>query len=200
LYNPAPSVVLAASSAGLLRSESGPNGPYAVVLSGMITDLVQHPSTPSVLFCCRSSIDAPDSGGGYRALGGGETWLIQGSTFAPRDSIENAVLAICRNQPQTLLYVYEWKLKFGTDYAAVITGMRISNDGGTSWTPIMPDSIGGQADHALSVAIDPVDPRHLFVGCNQLFESRLGGPPGRWADPVGLAAPPDPTQLLFIPP
>jgi photosystem II stability/assembly factor-like uncharacterized protein len=149
-----------------LRSTNGPDGPWQVVLSGLVTDLVIHPGNPDIQFAFRATTRG--NVGVYRSADGGETWtFIKVGTQA--DSSRFGQIAICRDVPNTIAFVYEWR--------GFIAGIRKSTDGGTTWTDITGSlkNTNGQAFHALTIAIRPTNPDEIYIGSVVLYQSTDGG-------------------------
>jgi photosystem II stability/assembly factor-like uncharacterized protein len=184
-------VVLAASNRGLLRSTSGPNGPWTVVLSGFVADLAIHPTTPSTQFCCRASATGI-SGGIYKSTDSGQTWNFV-STGAPTNAFGIGQIAICRNTPSTLAFVYEW--------GNVIAGIRKSTNSGTTWTDISGSLLNtnGQAFHALTIGIRPNNANEIYVGSVELYRSTDGGVTWPATDHNNVHRHDDHTQVYFSP-
>lgn len=182
-----PNVVLAASSAGLLRSTNGPNGPWSVVLGGTISDLVIHPTNANTQYCCRATTSGND-GGVYRSTDAGQTWTLITSAYAPANEIGHSRIAVCRNVPNNLAFVYEFN--------GIIHGIRRSTNGGNTWTVITGDPINaGQAFHALAIAFRPTNANELYVGANELWRSLDGGI--TWTYLRDVERHQDQTQLYF---
>jgi len=197
-------VILAASDDGLLRWEAGPGifGAWNVVLTGRISDLVIHPTNPNILYCCHATSAAGNDGGVYRSDDAGKTWRLITAPYAPAGQISNSRIAICRKQPNILAFAFEW--------SGTIKGIRKSTDGGGTWTTIdcngclgYPNDFGGQAWHALAIAIKPDNPDWMYVGANELWRTIDGGHDWKnWWDwnPSKSAHPhQDYSQLYFSP-
>jgi photosystem II stability/assembly factor-like uncharacterized protein len=164
-----PNIVLAASDAGLLRSTTGPNGTWALVLDGVVSDLLIHPTNPNIQYSCRATTNGT-GGGVYRSDDAGATWTLITGLGAPVDQFGIARIALCRGTPDTIVFVYEWN--------CVIKGIRKSTNGGITWTSIEGPLLNlgnGQACHAMAIAIRPDNSNVIFVAANSLWKSDNGG-------------------------
>jgi len=186
--------LVAATDCGLLRSTSGPNGPWTIVLSGLISDLVLHPGNANIQFCAKQTTGATLDGGIYRSGDGGQTWSLILTTDTPFENFGLARIAICRDQPNTMAFVYE--------RGRATQGVRKSTDGGLNWTDITPVPANPahwplfEAQHCMAIAIRPNNPDQIFVGANNAFRTLDGGQAWQiWEGPVFRHQ--DQTQFYF---
>src|SRR5262249_43510044 len=101
-------IMLASSDAGLLRSTNGANGPWEVVLTGLVTDLAIHPTNPNIQYASRTTA-AGISGGIYQSSDFGQSWpALPLTTGAPANAFGISRIAISRNFPDNVAFVYEW--------------------------------------------------------------------------------------------
>jgi len=123
--------------------------------SYVIDKLVQHPSDPAHIYACAWDLDS-EQGGLFESKDSGATWT--------RVKLPNAFsavrgIALCRSKPTHIL-------------VATSEGAFISSDGGLHWAQTGDELLR----QAKSVAIDPVDPRILYVGTWRLsYVSRDAG-------------------------
>jgi photosystem II stability/assembly factor-like uncharacterized protein len=181
--------MVAATDAGLFRSASGPDGPWQIVLGGQVSDLILHPSDSRIQFASRVSSGANNDGGIYKSIDSGQTWTQLTTTGTPTNlnNFGLARIAICRDQPNVMAFVYEW--------GVVTRGVRKSVDGGMTWTDITGTVGLGQTDHTLAIAIRPNNPSEILVGANNIFRSVDGGQ--TWVYSDNIKPHQDQTQLYF---
>jgi photosystem II stability/assembly factor-like uncharacterized protein len=181
-----PNTLLAASDAGLLRTTTGPTGTWNVVLSGQVTDFIIHPTNPNILYCCRQKM-ASIQGGVYKSTDAGQTWFpITPNELS--DRFGNARVAICRDAPSNVAFVYEFN-------GQIDGGGKSTNDGST-WTmfPSLPAQ-RGEASHALAIAIRPTNPNEIYVAAQGLYRTTDGG--ANWEELRNAGRHDDHTQLYF---
>jgi photosystem II stability/assembly factor-like uncharacterized protein len=109
---------------------------------------------------------ATGSGGIFKSVDGGATWTNMNSGLAPYVCGESNA---CPGEPYFVGYPGEPYFvgslaidpRMGTLYAASRSGVLRSNDGGSSWSPV----VGGlpAAPAANSLMLDPNDPSRLFA-------------------------------------
>jgi hypothetical protein len=193
-----PNLILAATDIGLLQTSTGVNGPWINFIPGIVTDLVLHPSNPSILYC------AVWASGVWRTLDSGGHWnpMSPQSPAFDASKIGNAVLAICRTVPDNLAFTYE-NLDSNGKETGLVSNVWVTSTGGTNWSaatvPTDPHPEGpGQAFHALSLAIQPNDPQTIFLGANELWRSSNSGQ--SWTMiPKTIDYHQDHTRLVFSP-
>jgi photosystem II stability/assembly factor-like uncharacterized protein len=109
----------------------------------VIDSLVQHPAVPEHLYA--GAWDLRSEGGGlFESKDGGMTWneiALSNQSSAVRD------LAICAAHPERMI-------------VGALNGVFVTEDGGNQWKNVG----GADLEKAESVAIDPHDPRFLYVG------------------------------------
>jgi photosystem II stability/assembly factor-like uncharacterized protein len=145
--------------AGMGYSQFGQSPPFGDIPAGGVATLAGAPSSGQVVYAGAAS------GGFYRSDDGGVSW-----TQVPSE-LEVGVreLAVAPNDVDRVYMVAAWER------------MYESNDGGESWRARWTGL--GVTTEAISLAIDPLDPRTLYLGADTgLYRSRYGGEDWR---PVG---------------
>jgi photosystem II stability/assembly factor-like uncharacterized protein len=161
--------LIAATDVGLFRSVNGPNGPWSPLLAGIIADLQLHPTDASIQFCARATFQG-GNGGIYKSTDAGLTWNRMTTTGIPPNNVGIARIAICRNQPNAMAFIYE----SGCNVVQVLK----TADGGASWSDITGPMAGfgnNQACHAMAIAIRPDRTNEILVAANDIWRSVDGG-------------------------
>ena len=179
-FRPASStILLAASSAGLLRSADA-GVTWTTVLSDACYDFVWDPSNS-----LRAYAISENSGTDrvWRSTNSGTTW--DALTAPPGGNFSNARIAICRDQPGTVVIVTTTN-----GPPTVINSVARTNNANTAtptsvtWTDITnvgggggddPTDIGGQAFHALALGLRPDDADTILVGAQGIAMTTDGG-------------------------
>jgi len=182
LYVPGnPSNIVGASSTGIIQSLDG-GTTWSQRYAGHVTDLVIHPTIPTIQYACAINV------GVIRSLNGGTTWNLFNAITTP---FSRASLAICRDFQETMAMVV-------VNNSSGLQGVFRTDDGGNNWTNITSDlgNFGaGQFDHTCSIAIRPNNPSEIYIGAITVARTVNGGT--SWQSdpfPVGHA---DITQLHF---
>jgi photosystem II stability/assembly factor-like uncharacterized protein len=116
---------------------------------GLVIDtLVQHPADRSHIYA--GAWDLHSEGGGlFESRDGGSRWT---RVMLPNPDSAIRGLSICKSKPEHMI-------------TGTLEGAYLSDDGGGHWR-----RVGGEdLQKAESVAIDPVDPRILYVGTWRLL-------------------------------
>ncbi len=167
IYYLASGAIIAASQSGVLRFESGN---WSIVLNGIVSDLVIHPTNQSLQYCTRATTTGMSDGGVYKSTDGGKSWSLTSATAAPPNQFGVARVAICRDSPSSLAFMYEW--------GCILKGIRKSTDGGATWTDITSSLLNlgnGQACHAQALAFRPTNRDEIYVGVNEFWKTVDGG-------------------------
>ena len=154
-------IVIAASSSGILRSTDG-GSTWTVRLAGQATDLILHPTIPTIQYT--SIIGA----GVYRSLDGGGQWSLLNPITAP---FGRASMAICRDSPTNIALVVE-------NMSNSLQGVFSTVNGGADWTNITTNlgNFGGnQIWHAQAITYRPNNPNEIYVGSINLARTEDGG-------------------------
>ena len=146
-------VLYAATDRGLFKTiDSGAS--WNPIGSGFpanpASTLVVDPSHPDIVYAAFGVSPVTGQGAGvFASLDGGATWNPRNAGLT--DFTVNA-LAIDRNDPQSL-------------YAGTATqGVFRTIDGGMHWVPFSNGLPSGRGTDILSLEVDPVDGRNIFVG------------------------------------
>lgn len=156
--------VLAASTFGLFRStDSGRS--WNLVLEGTATDLVVHPTDPSVMYA------ALYGRGVYRSTDTGASWVAV-STGMDLDIAQRINLAIAPSAPDTLYASFQT----GETKGSGLTMYRTAN-GATSWQelPATGASCWYQCWYDMTIAVHPANPQTVYFGSLRLYRSVNGG-------------------------
>lgn len=200
-----PQELIVATNEGAIRSTTGPEGPWTVVIRsvrsgsnagyGDVTDLVRDPSDPQLvyaatwdrrLWCARLDCPAAQvfaSPTVMKSIDGGVTWFPT-ATGLPVSSMDTRVnrigLAIAPSSPQTLYAA--------TSLLDASTGIELSHiykttDGGGIWSetnlPETANYLGNQAWYDNTIVVSPSDPNRVIAGGISYQASSDGG--GEWA-------------------
>jgi photosystem II stability/assembly factor-like uncharacterized protein len=139
---------LGTSDGRLFKSSDGGNswkvlvpgiGPYEYVMD----TLVQHPVEAERIYAGAWDLHS-DGGGLFESRDGGLKWV---RIVLPEASVAVRGFAICKSNPDRMI-------------VGTLAGAYVSADGGRVWKQVG----GTRLQKAESVAIDPVDPRILYVG------------------------------------
>ncbi len=156
--------VLAASTFGLFRStDSGRS--WNLVLEGTATDLVVHPTDPSIMYA------AVYGNGVYKSSNTGTSWTHT-STGMNLDIARRINLAIAPSAPQTLYASFQT----GESKGEGLTMYRTVN-GATSWQelPATGASCWYQCWYDMTIAVHPSNPQSVYFGSLRLYRSGNGG-------------------------
>lgn len=193
--------VMAATSAGLFISANrGGNwfcplyGDGTPTNTGLWTDLVEHPTNPSILFACVTGRTNPEMNGFYKSVDFGQTWnFLYHATLPQGADWGRASLAICRTAPDVLAVIVEGN--------GSLAGIFKTMNGGGSWTNITGSLTGFGSDqitHAQAIAIRPTNPDQIIVGAVHIAISNNGGSTWAVAENSGINwGHSDITQLYF---
>ena len=156
--------VLAASTYGLFRStDSGVN--WNLVLEGIATDLVPHPSDPSIMYA------AIYGQGVYKSSDTGTTWAYASSGMS-LDNTRRINLAIAPSSPQTVYASFQTGDSEGS-------GLRMyrTTDGATTWLklPATGASCFYQCWYDMTIAVHPSNPQTVYFGSLRMHRSLNGG-------------------------
>ena len=162
--------LVAATDCGILRSTTGPGGPWTQTLAGLVSDLVLHPSNSQIQFAAKATSN--NDGGIYKSTDGGQTWIRVTSTGTPANDFGLARIAICRDQPNTMAFVHERGCNISDNG---ISGVRKSVDGGITWANITGPVALGQSCHVMAIAIRPDNANEILVGANNIWRTKDGG-------------------------
>ncbi|MBJ17979.1 MAG: hypothetical protein CL933_01010, partial [Deltaproteobacteria bacterium] len=178
--------VLAASTNGLLHSPDG-GASWNRVLTNICYDFVWDPSGADLAYAI-SENGANDTV--WRGTNGGTTW--NALPAPPAGNFSNARISICRDQPGTVVIVtvddtaLTPPLNVGRNINSVArsTNANTATEGNVVWTDITnvqaggandPIDIGGQAFHALAIAVKPDDANTILVGAGGQAITTDGG-------------------------
>lgn len=156
--------VLVASTFGLFRStDSGTS--WALVLEGTATDLVAHPTDPTILYA------ALHGRGVYKSTDTGATW-VAASTGMNLGIARRINLAIAPSAPDTLYASFQT----GESEGEGLTMYRTSN-GATTWQelPATGASCWYQCWYDMTIAVHPANPQNVYFGSLRLYRSVNGG-------------------------
>ncbi|MYK65529.1 MAG: hypothetical protein F4022_03565 [Gemmatimonadetes bacterium] len=156
--------VLAASTFGLFRSTNS-GLTWNLVLDGLATDLVVHPTDPSTMYV------ALYGNGVYKSTNTGLSWTHT-STGMNLDIARRINLAIAPSSPQTLYASFQT----GESKGDGLTMYRTAN-GGTSWQelPATGASCYYQCWYDMTIAVHPSNPQTVYFGSLRLHRSVTGG-------------------------
>ena len=152
-------------------------GGTRVLVSGRVTEIVQHPTNPLIIYL------ASARGGVWKTIDGGVTWAPTSDNEA---SLAIGALAISKSNPQVLYAgtgegdIYYYRITYplisvNASYEGV--GVLKSNDGGASW--ILQGHLQFTGSCFYKIAVHPTNHNIAFGATNQgLFRTTNGG--GTW--------------------
>lgn len=156
--------VLAASTFGLFRSTNS-GASWNLVLEGTATDLVVHPTDPSIMYA------AVHGRGVHKSTDTGASWT-HASAGMNLDIARRINLAIAPSEPQTLYASFQT----GESKGDGLTMYRTVN-GATSWQELSATgaSCWYQCWYDMTIAVHPTNPQMIYFGSLQLYRSLNGG-------------------------
>ena len=177
------STVFAATSFGLYKSTNS-GVTWSQLLPAWVTDIVQDPSRPAILFAAAgcpiaSPVDPcpPNSlaNGVYKSVDGGATWSQLSGGFPTLD-VGRIQLAIAVSSPSTLYAAVVDAFGAGGNDGALL-GLFKSTNAGATWTSVghAGDFCRDQCWYDLVVSVDPTNPNLVYVGGVDLYRSTDGG-------------------------
>lgn len=193
---PSAGVLVVATNIGVFRSVDGgasfgANAPSfddgASVLPGVITDLLIEEANPDTIYACARGVGifrSTDAGATFPTnlfLDQGQIPQVlsapaQGAPTLPFDWISIAQSVQPDNQVIYAL-VTEDRPKKETDFK----GLFRSSDRGTTWT-VLPAAAGPAAQNGglqngydVTIAVDPLDPKRVYMGFQELYRSTDSG-------------------------
>lgn len=163
---------LVASDLGLYRSTDGGAG-FVKVLSGIATDVVFDPTTPTTVYAALGNIGGAASNGIYKSVNGGETWskLNNGLPDADAGRIK---LALAASAPNVVYAAIHDRSNDG------LLGIYKTTNGGTNWSSLNTTDIQCRGEilpcwSNLAIAVNPTDPNTVYLGAYWLYRSEDGG-------------------------
>lgn len=172
------SVVIGAirfSNAGIVRSVNSGASWTVVLNTGPVTNIVAHPVKAGTYYAGNAASTSAAARGVYRSTDVGQTW----SQLPPFPGIDaNAVgrmeVAVSKATPGTVWALVSDRVSGG------FVGLFKFDEATSAWTQLAAAGItntvfGGQGIYDLVLAVDPVDPRRIYVAGVRAFRSLDGG-------------------------
>ena len=152
-------------------------GGSRVIVTGRVTEIVQHPTNASVIYVATSR------GGVWKTTDGGVTWTPKSDNEA---SLAIGALALAPSKPKTLyagtgegdIYFYTSQFPLSSLNASYNgAGILKSTNGGDAWTLQGTPTFVGACFYR--IAVDPTDPDIAYAATNiGLYRTKNGG--GTW--------------------
>ena len=171
--------ILAATLRGVMRSTNSGQSWSVVTPALTFSDVVQHPTDPSVMYAARVGVVGSATPPGlWRSRDRGATWATV-TTFTA-DSVGRLEIAVSRSQPGSVWIVgARPDRRFGGLYRYDDdTGIRTTlAASGVTNAPVIAsrNNFGAQSEYNLMIAVDPANADVMFVGGVRAFRSADGG-------------------------
>lgn len=169
--------VIAATSVGLLRSTDA-GATWTRVLTGEATDVIQHPTVPTIWYSALGRFAGATENGVYRSSDNGVTWIrISGALGAPT-TIGRTTLAVSAARPGAV-----WTL-IANPTNEKFRSLSRYDESSQQWTNLNATGVifnsnfldfGTQSSYNLVVGVDPDDANRIIIGGVRLFRSKDGG-------------------------
>jgi len=140
-------------------------------------DVMLHPYNPDIVYATLGYMQS--SSGFYRSTDQGETWEKSNLGIQDTTTIERMHIDISISDPNIIYAVIEHY-----DFIVGVTKAYKSENGGVNWVQISEGvNLGGywnstgwydQGFYDLCIAVDPLDPNHVFIGNVELHETTDG--------------------------
>lgn len=140
---------------------------------GVFFDIALHPTSTDTLYT--TAVYNATTGAIWRSSDSGQTF--DGGSVAVPNGYRGAV-ALCASNPSVVYGVFS--TPFPTTDLAGIVKTTSSGSGGWGYVASGSNHLSGQGWYNNTIAVDPDDPQHVYVGGVYLKESLNGG--GSWTD------------------
>ena len=171
LINPAnTNVILAATSAGVYRSDDG-GVTFTKVQNGSFKDMEFKPGDPNTVYTCGAEF--------YRSTDGGQTWtkITSGLPFAT--NVSRMAIAVTSANPDLIYLIAGLPApNYGTQ------GFYKSTNSGTGFTTVSVPALGSQQWYDLCIAASPTNANEVVIGGQTDFIRSLNGG-GSWSQNGG---------------
>jgi hypothetical protein len=163
------------SNAGIVRSVNAGASWTVVLNTGPGSSIVAHPTKAGTYYAGNRAATSAAARGVYRSTDVGQTWT-QLPPFPGIDanSIDRVEVAVSKAAPGSV-----WAL-VGDRNSGSFLGLFKYDETANEWTQLPSTGIttglfGGQESYDLVLAVDPVDPRRIYVAGVRAFRSVDGG-------------------------
>lgn len=163
--------IFAASDRGLYRSTNS-GDTWTSVLTGVVTDLVANPATPSTLDAAVGNAFGNTANGVYRSVDGGLTFTKL-SGGLPTLLVGRIALAISPSNPLRLYAAVQTAIDSSGTNGGKLLGIWTTVDGGTVWTQAAASGAfcATQCWYDMVIAVDPVTPSTVYFGGFSTYKS-----------------------------
>ncbi|MGQ0767241.1 MAG: hypothetical protein ACT4OZ_16455 [Gemmatimonadota bacterium] len=170
-------LLMAATSNGLIRSTNSAGTWSPTALGGDVTDVMQHPANSNVFYAAVATQNGQGNGV-YRSTNRGVTWTKITDALEVPTSIGRTALAVSPARPGAV-----WVLIANPTNRKFRSLSRWDEETG-AWTNLPATGIlfqselldfGEQSEYNLVIGVDPEDANRVIVGGVRLFRSRNGG-------------------------
>jgi hypothetical protein len=163
-------VLFAATSFGLYRStDSGAS--WQNVMTGIVTDIVADPSTPSTLYAAVGNPFGATANGIFKSLDRGVTWSRLAGGL-PTTNVGRIDIAISSSSP---LVLYAGVQDAASSTFGALLGIWTTKDGGATWTKtaaaLASCGSGKQCWYDMVIAVDPTTPTTVYFGGYSIYKS-----------------------------
>ncbi len=175
-----PGDIVAACSNGIYQSLDG-GTTWALRYGGHATDLLIHPTIPTIQYACVMNVGVVES------IDGGSTWTLLNAITSP---FGRASIALCASTPASMAVIVE--------SSDSLQGIFKTDNQGANWSNITGSLVafgGDQIDHTCSIAIRPNNPNEIYVGAVTVAGTTDNG--ASWQGNLLAEGHGDITQLYF---
>jgi len=163
------------SNAGIVRSVNSGASWTPVLNTGPASSIVAHPTKPGTYYAGNRAVTSAAVRGVYRSTDVGVTWSqLPAFPGIDANAIDRVEVAVSKAAPGSV-----WAL-VGDRNTGGFLGLFKFDEGANEWTQLASTGItngvfGGQESYDLVLAVDPIDPRRIYVAGVRAFRSLDGG-------------------------
>lgn len=174
-------VLVAATNTGLYRSTTSGTSWTLVSPALTFSDVVQHPTNPSIIYAARRGVSGSTTPGGlWRSTDRGATFAPVTPSSFPLDSVGRIEIAVSTARPGSVWMIASLpNSAFGGLHRyddSTNTRSTLSATGVTAPPAVANrNNFGSQGNYDLMIAVDPANANNVFVGGVRAYRSIDGG-------------------------